>query len=175
MIFNKILKIILGAIFALILGAGFLFAYINGVFAPFVEKITNETPEAKISAYLQAVSRGDKETAFSFWERPVSGASSEYKTLVEERKQKAINEFIDAKISSDFKIINTEWWTTCCVPSILKDSNGAGRAVITAELQINNEKKVYVFNVFAEGYEPPIPNSLGRHWAISDVNFSSSR
>lgn len=175
MILNKKYKVVLGVILALILGVGFLFAYINGVFTPLIEKIINESPEAKISAYVQAISKGDRETAFSLWEHPRLNIPSEYVILVKERKEKAFNNFINMKINPDFKIISTEWWSTCCTPSITNNPKDAGRAVVKAELNINNEKRVYVFNVIVKG-ENYAGEAMGypvRHWEIGDVYLLS--
>lgn len=171
MIFNKKYKIIFGIIIALILGVGFLFAYINGVFTPLIEKVINESPEAKISAYIQAINKGDRETAFNLWERPVLNAPSEYVILVKERKEKAFNNFVNMKINSDFKIISTEWWTTCCTPNITNNPKDAGRAVVKVELNINNEKRIYIFNMIVKGenYAGEAEGYPVRHWGIGDI------
>jgi len=177
MIFNKKYKIVFGIIIILISGTGFFLAYINGVFTPLIEKIINESPEAKISAYLQAISKGDRETAFSLWEQPAPNAPSEYVILVKERKEKAFDNFINMKINPDFKIISAEWWTTCCAPSITDNPKEAGRAVVKAELNINNEKRVYVFNVIVKG-ENYAGEAMGypvRHWEIGDIYLSNDK
>ncbi len=158
---------------ALILGVGFLFAYINGVFTPLIEKIINESPEAKISIYLQAVSKGDKGTALNVWQFSVSNPESADQLLLKERREKITDGFIKAKINPSFKIINIEWWTTCCTPSITENPKGAGRAVVKVELNIDNEKKVYVFDLYVYDKEGNYAGeAMGypvRHWLIGDI------
>lgn len=177
MILNKKYKIIFSIILTLILGLGFLFAYIGGVFTPLIEKIINESPEAKISAYLRAVSKEDKETALNIWHYSALSPENDDRILLKERREKITDDFIKAKINPEFKIINIEWWTTCCIPSITDNSRGAGRAIVKAELFVNNEKKVYVFDVYVKdgNYAGEAAGYPVRHWEIGDVYLLSDR
>ncbi len=149
----------------LIIGIGLWLAYINGIFTPFIEKITNETPKAKINAYIQAIVRGDKIIALNIWE-----ISSE-NNLLKERKEEITSELISDKINSKFNIVNVEWWDTCCVPSITNNPRTAGGARVNVELTDNNGNKYsYIFDVFVPGgYEGAAVGYPVRVWVVRDI------
>lgn len=161
--FNK--KSIIIIIVLLVISVGFWLAYINGIFTPFIEKITNETPEAKINAYIQATAKGDKITALNLWE-----ISSE-NNLLKERRDKITTELINVKTTSKFSIVNIEWWGTCCIPSIIDNPRSAGGARANVELSDNNGNKYsYIFDVFVPGsYEGAAVGYPVRHWVLKDV------
>ena len=150
----------------------FFFAYINGVFAPFIEKAIGETPKAKIELYLQAVSKGDEKEALDFWEFPDWWDSSFVGfDQLKDRRKEITDELIKAKINPDFTITKIDWWSTCCVPSIINDSNWANGARVYVELtDFNNDKLNYIFDVFVlKGHrEPGIGDSI-RYWTIRDI------
>lgn len=151
---------------------GIYIVSISGILNPFIEKITNETPEAKINAYIQAVSKGDKETALKIWEYPTWNLESNDYILLKERREKATDELIKEKITSNFTITNIEWWSTCCMPSIISNSNGAGGARAKVELtDINNKKNIYIFDIFVREthYGGATEEPKLRHWVIRDI------
>ncbi|MBU4580656.1 hypothetical protein KKB43_06635 [Patescibacteria group bacterium] len=144
----------------------------SGFLNPFVEIVINETPEAKIRAYLQAVSKGDKETALNIWHYSASSPESEDRILLKERREKITDDFINVKINPDFKILNIEWWNTCCVSSITDNSNVAGGARVKVKLTDgNNITRTYVIDIFTR--EPYLGGAVDepqlRHWVIRDV------
>ena len=154
------------------LSIAFFFAYINGAFAPFIEKAIGETPEVKIDLYLQAVSKGNEKTALNLWKFPdwwnltFTGFNQ-----LKNRREETTDKLIKAKINSNFTITKIDWWSTCCVPSIIGDSNWANGARVYVQLtDFNNNKLNYVFDVFvSKGHrEPGIGDSI-RHWTIRDV------
>ncbi len=155
-----------------ILSVVFFFAYINGAFAPFIEKAISETPEAKIELYLQAISKEDEKGALTLWEFPDWWDSSFIGfDQLKNRREEMTNKLIETKINSDFTITKIDWWGTCCVPSIIDDSNWANGARVYVQLtDFNNNKLNYIFDVFvSKGHrEPGIGDSI-RHWTIRDV------
>jgi len=155
-----------------ILSIVFFFAYINGAFAPFIEKAIGETPEAKVELYLQTASKKDKKAALGLWEFP-NWWNSTFAGFdqLKERREKITNELIEAKINSHFTITKIDWWNTCCMPSITDDSNLANGARVYVQLtDFNNNKLDYIFDVFvSKGHrEPGIGDSI-RHWTIRDI------
>ncbi len=156
----------------LILLAVFFFAYMNGIFAPFIEKAISETPKAKIELYLQAVSKEDKKEALTLWEFPNWWNSSFMGfDQLKDRREEMTNKLIEAKINSDFTVTKIDWWSTCCTPRIINDSNWANRARVYVQLiDFDNNKFNYVFDVFvSKGHrEPGIGDSI-RHWTIRDI------
>ena len=162
---SKTIKIT-GIILAIIIACVLLF--LNGLFAPLIEEIINEKPEAKITAYLKAVEKDDAIKALTIWELP--DWTNEEISLLENRRENLTKDLIKNKIK-DFGILKIEWWNTCCEPSIINDSNWANGARVYVQL-INsyNTKSFYIFDVFvSKGHrEPGIGNSI-RHWVIRDI------
>lgn len=146
--------------------------YLNGVFAPFIEKTIGETPEAKIELYVRSISEGDEKKALDLWQFPDWWDSSfvGFKEL-KERREKITNELDQKRINSGFTITRIEWWSTCCMPSVINDSNLANGARVYVQMtDFNNNKLHYIFDVFvSSGYrDPGIENSI-RYWTIRDI------
>ncbi len=148
-------------------------AYLNGFFTPYAEKLINETPKAKITAYIQAISAGDKEKALNIWELSENQDSNSGNfNELRERREKITNELIERKMSSDFTVVNVELWRTCCIPGVINNYIEAGGSRVNIKLMDKNGVEYnYIFDVFnkntsyggsAEGY--PI-----RHWIIRDI------
>ena len=87
----------------------FFIVCLDSVLPSFIEKIKNETPQAKIELYLQAVSKGDKEKALTLWEFPSWWDSSfvEFNQL-KDRREKITNRLIGAKIILNIDISDHE-------------------------------------------------------------------
>ncbi len=69
------------------------------------------------------------------------------------------------------RVLEIEWWGTCCEPHIITDSREAGFSRLWVEVSGGNEPRQYVFDVLA----PPM-SYLGRwggypvrHWQILEV------
>jgi len=146
--------------------------YLTGSLIFSIEKIKNETPEAKIAAYVQAVSNGDTEKALSFWEIPKSyGLYLEYCDGIRDRGKQVTKELIEKKIKSDFTITHIEWWSTCCVPRVIENSRVAGEAKVYVQLTDSSDaKSIYIFDVIVPGgYDGGLAGHSVRHWIISDI------
>lgn len=165
-------KILIFASLILLILIGFFVDINYGITSLVVEKINNENPEAKVVAYIQAVSIGDKEKALKFWEIHESyNLNSEYVDRIKNQGKKITEELMEKKIKPDFTIKNVEWWSTCCIPSVTENSRIAGKAKIYAQLaDFNNIKSNYVFDVIVPGgYDGGLTGYSSRHWIISDV------
>lgn len=151
---------------------GIYIVSISGILNPFIEKITNETPEAKISAYIQAINKSDKKIALKIWEYPTWNLESNDYILLKERREKITDELIKEKITSSFIITNIEWWGTCCIPGVINNPSGAGGARAKVELMdINNKKYIYIFDIFVREthYGGATEEPKLRHWVIRDI------
>lgn len=137
-----------------------------------IERISGETAEAKVAAYVRSVARGDRRAALAVWEVPGWEGHDGWQASLGERRERVTDELIAAGIDSEFTILNVEWWGTCCEPSPIDDPRQAGGARLRVQLiRQDRSPSCYVFEVFvrdgaywgaAAGYPP-------RHWALRDV------
>lgn len=151
----------------------FCFSYIYGVSALIQEQLEDKTPEDQISLYISAVSKGNKTTALDLWKlsKKETYPSSEYYDNLVGRRNDITNELIDKKISRNFIIKEIEWWNTCCMPSITKNSRIAGYAKIKTELiNSNGQKFEYIFEIEVPGgYDGGLTKHYARKWEIVDI------
>ena len=138
------------------------------------EQITGETPQAKATAYVRAVLRGDEQAALDLWELP-SLQNQEQLEALAERRQQVTSELIAARINPEFTILDTEWWATCCEPTVIRDprwTRSAGGARMTVQLLDNKGLPIiYVLDVFVRDgpYWGAAAGDPFRHWALRDV------
>ena len=172
MLNKRNIKKILIMFLALAAIVGFFIDSNYGITSLLVEKIKNETPKTKITAYIQAVSNGDKEKALSFWEISESyELSPEYCDKIKNRGEQITEELIGKKIKSELAITDIEWWSTCCVPSIIDNPRFAGKAKVYVQLtDSSNNRSAYIFDVIVpRGYEGGLAGHSVRHWVLYDV------
>ena len=134
------------------------------------ERITGNTPEARVRAYVSAALRGDEDTALRLWELPTWDHS--HLSDLTDRRQAVTRELIGAELQKDFLILHTEWWGTCCEPGVVCDPHDAGGARMSVQfLDQEGLPVTYIFDVFhrggsywggAAGYPP-------RDWVLRDV------
>lgn len=150
------------------------FAYNLGVLAPLscfinplIERATGETPEAKVAAYLEAIRNGNEASAYNCW-RPINERlGSDYET-----RRQAVTGAISALSSGfSFRILEVEWWSTCCEPHVINDPKNAGFARLRVAVGgFAGKNVIYVFDVlngcpyWGEMLGCPI-----RHWRILDA------
>lgn len=140
------------------------------------EKIINETPQAKIKAYLRGVMDNNQEKALGVWQlQEIKQGEYELRRYnfrpLAQRREEITKNLIDKGIK-DFKILKIEWWRTCCSRDITFNFADAGGARATVQLTDKNGATYnYIFDVFhrettyggaAEGYRP-------RQWVLRDV------
>lgn len=150
-----------------ILSFGLFISSINGTFSSYAEKLMNETPEAKVAAYIQAVSSEDKQSALNLW-KVYSGSKD-----LEKRKEGITEELISEKISSKFTITNIEWWSMCCASVERVSREKACFARVYAQFPDKNGLSLnYVFDVETKGGCQWMYSSgifPYRHWEIRDI------
>ncbi|HAL61884.1 MAG TPA: hypothetical protein DCP08_05685 [Chloroflexi bacterium] len=143
-----------------------VFAPVLGPVNRLVERVSGETPQAKVSSYLALVARGDRDGALVLW--PANDRlGSDYKG----RRHSVTTELEGLGPELSHRVLKIEWWSTCCEPHVITDNREAGFARLWVEVSRDNEARQYVFDLLA----PPMPY-LGRwegypvrHWQILDV------
>lgn len=166
-----------GVILTALIGIGVLGVWLCTLFgsafcSTVIERVSGETAQAKVAAYVRAVARGDERAAFAVWELPSWEGYDGWHTTLSERRQQVTDELMTAGIGSEFTILNVEWWGTCCEPSPTHNPREAGGVRFRVRLLGHDGSPLcYVFDVFvrdgaywgaAAGYPP-------RQWALRDV------
>jgi|WetSurSiteA1Bulk_404760.scaffolds.fasta_scaffold72907_2 hypothetical protein len=158
-------------LFLIVGGLGFVLgALLLGDLSPnmLLEMISNETPQAKITRYLQAIQSQDRDAALGAWILP-SDSSMTSKDLIE-RRDLITDELLSLKIS-EFTIFELQWWGTCCDPGVTRHARNAGGARVAVQvLDANGQPWIYTFDVFTNGsyYGDAVGNPY-RHWFLRDV------
>jgi hypothetical protein len=135
---------------------------------PFIEQATGETPEAKVSAYLEAIRQGDQVVAYDCWRPANERLGSEY----EARRQAAIEAVSALGSGLSFRIQDVQWWSNCCEPGVINDPGNAGFARLRVAVAGTGEDEViHVFDVGVTGgpYYGEMMGCPTRHWEIIDA------
>jgi hypothetical protein len=135
---------------------------------PLIERATGEIPEAKVVAYLEAIRQGDEASTHNCWRPTNKHWGPDY-----EARRKAITGAISS-LGSDisFRILDVEWWRTCCEPGVIDDPRSAGFARLRVAISRGlGEKIIYVFDVLISGgaYWGEMMGCPIRHWEIIDA------
>ncbi len=131
-----------------------------------VERVIGETPQTKVSSYLELVASGARQEALALW--PANERlGSEY----EVRRQSVTSELEDLRLELMPRVLSIEWWGTCCEPHVTADSRDAGFARLWVEVSRGREPGQYVFDILALGgpYSGEMQGYPVRHWQIVDV------
>jgi hypothetical protein len=168
----KILRVALYSLLLLLVGsAGFISsALLLGDFSPnmIIELVLGETPQAKITAYLQAIQVQDRAAALDAWMLPA--ASTESFAELNERRNLVTDELLARQITG-FTIFEPEWWSTCCDPGVIHHVRNAGGARVQVQvLDAQGQPWLYTFDVFVNG--PYFGDAAGnpyRRWLLRDV------
>jgi len=137
-----------------------------------LERITGNTPEARVKTYVRAMLRGDAETAQEAWELPTWELPSGRSAALAERRESVTRELIAADLQDDFLILDTQWWRTCCEPGVICDSRNAGGARVSVQfLDQQGLPVTYIFDVFHRdgSYWGAAMGYPRRHWVLRDV------
>jgi len=150
----------------------FALCFIPDMYAPvlgpvnrLVERVSGETPQAKVSSYLALVARGDGDEALALWP-----ASERLGLEYEVRRHSVTTELGTLGPELSHRVVKIEWWGTCCEPHIITDSREAGFARLWVEVSRGDEARRYVFDVFTRfGYGGWMEGYPVRHWRIVEV------
>ena len=151
------IAVLLGALALILFWAS---ALSNGSVNLLIDWIKGETtPQAKVVAYLEAIARGDEEAALAMWigQRQLG---PDY----EERRGAVTGELMALGGDLSYRILDVEWWSTCCEPHVIEDPREAG----FARLKVAVGDAVYIFDVLAPYYWWE-GHYLAWGWRIVDV------
>ena len=123
-----------------------MFAPVLGPVNRLVERVSGETPQAKVSSYLALVARGDQDRALALWP-----ANERLGAEYEARRHSVTTKLEALGPELSHRVVKIEWWSTCCEPNIITDSRGAGFARLWVEVSNGNEPRQYVFDVLGQG------------------------
>lgn len=131
-----------------------------------IESVTGETPQAKVSSYLEVVVSGAREEALGLWP-----ANERLGPEYEVRRQSVTTELEELGAGLSHRVLRIEWWGTCCEPRVITDSRGAGFARLWVEVSGGNEPGQYVFDLLVAGgcYWGEMQGHPVRHWQIVDI------
>lgn len=131
-----------------------------------VERVTGETPEAKVSSYLALVVSGHRQQALELWP-----ANHRLGPEYEVRRQSVTAELEELGAELAHRVLRIEWWSTCCEPSVIADSQRAGFARLWVEVSGRDEPRQYVFDLLVPGgpYWGEMEGYPVRHWQIVDI------
>jgi hypothetical protein len=156
-----------------LLGAGLmLFPPTAALRATVIERISGETPEAKIEAFGRAIARGDEQTARNVWELPAWELPDGRSVELQARRERVTRELMAKGIQATSAILDIEWWRTCCEPGVINDSHNAGGARVRVQLLDRDGAPLsYTFDVFTRE-QPYWGEAMGcppRQWVVRDV------
>ncbi len=171
---KKTIKALFIFLIGVSVGVGGFGLFLFNADAPFYlrEKVVGGTPQDKVGAYVQAIIQKDRSVAMKIWDLSDLSLDSDKYAALQERRKMITSELLQYGIQPTYLILRTEWWTTCCEPSVTCDSHSAGGARMYVQfLDSQGQPLQYVFDVFtreqpywgaAMGYPP-------RHWVIRDI------
>jgi hypothetical protein len=122
-----------------------------------LEQALGQTPQAQIADYVTAIAEGDRRTAPN--------------TALATRRQSVTDDLLAYGPRLVHRVLDVEWWRTCCEPAVTDEAEQAGGARVRVAISVQDRpERVYVFDLqvpggywgAAEGY--PV-----REWVILDV------
>jgi hypothetical protein len=130
------------------------------------EHTLGQTPEAQVAAYMRAIARGKRQAALDLWLEP--GAPS---SVLASRRKSVTDDLLAYGPSLGYRVLEVEWWRTCCEPEVTDEPTQAGGARVRVEVSAQGHPAtIYLFALqvpggywgAAEGY--PV-----REWVILDA------
>jgi len=131
-----------------------------------VERLLGETPEAKLTSYLDAVKSGERDTALACWPaREQMGAN--YET----RRQRVTEQLLALGPALHHQVLEVEWWRTCCEPGPVAVPDIAGMARMLVEITDEQGRThLYVFDIGTTRlYWGDAGGISVRRWVLWDV------
>jgi|GEM_PF-5461132 len=154
-----------------------------------LEQKNNETPEARITEYLEAIQQGNKTKALEIWQLAEEDenwkADSDY-SLLEKRYIDLTGKLIAKKIK-DFEIVNIEWRDIrfyhedpygkfdSVIGNIVDNCYSyvaEGARVQVQLIDFNNNKSIYIFDVFVKEVTPGTIKDYSffwKRWILRDI------
>ncbi len=174
---NSILRkisVVLVFVAGLVAGAGGLWLivqYNDGLRDYLLEHPARDWPQARVAEFVRAIARSDESAAHRLWEI-YEHSPDDVQSDLTDRRDAVLAELAAAGISPDYKILEVEWWTTCCEPSVTCDVRNAGGARMRVQFLAQDGTPVlYMFDVFSreQPYWGDAAGNPPRDWVIRDV------
>jgi hypothetical protein len=131
-----------------------------------LEGLTRSEPDRAVALYVDALTARDAPLALGRWTVPPNASDA----LFARRTQ------VTAQLlgTATYRVTRTEWWSTCCEPHIIPDSQA--RYAGFARLWVDLDGKPYVFDVHtARHYDYFDDDGRPRGWVVWDVYPTSER
>ena len=125
-----------------------------------LEGLVRSTPDRAVALYVDALPARDEALALGRWTVPPNASDV---LLV---RRTAVTQRLLG--TATYRVTRTEWWSTCCMPSIISDdlAEYAGFARLSVEL----DGTPYVFDVHTlREYSSFTDDGRPRSWVIWDV------
>ncbi len=144
------------------LGSQLNCGYLNRI----IEQATGQTPRQQVADLIHAIARGDRDAALASW--TVSDSAPD--ELLQRRKE-VLEELFGYGPDIQHRILNTEWWTTCCDAGVTQNPRNAGGAVVQVSIgSPTRNEKVYAFYLLVPGgYWGDAAGNPVRTWKIVDI------
>jgi hypothetical protein len=133
---------------------------------PWIEFLLHEEPQARVDDYLRALSARDRDKALALWEIPDRGAPDALGALRDRRQE--VTDALLAVASGSHRVIDVQWWSTCCEPHLVPDKGNASIARIRIAIDGATEQR-YTFDVRAAAPDRSLLDEVARRWSIADV------
>jgi hypothetical protein len=131
-----------------------------------LEQALGHTPQAEVTRFLTAVAKGDRPTALALW--PGSQGAD---AALEARRKWVLDDLEALGPQLQHRVLEVEWWRTCCEPGVIEDPRQAGAARVRAAVRgVNQPERIYLFDLQVPGgYPGTAAGGRVRQWAILDV------
>ncbi len=168
---KRLATIVLSVAVLMILGLAAFWVIDQPAGKVLLEYMVGEAPQAKVSAFIGAVSRGDRHAALGLWGLPNLTDKDRLDALDARRRQVTLD-LLAAGLDGSYEILHVEWWGTCCEPNVTRNPRDAGGARIQVRLKSRNGRPLqYTFDVFVRElpYWGAAEGHPFRHWVIRDI------
>jgi hypothetical protein len=144
------------------LGPQFSCGHLNRI----IEQATGQTPRQQVADLIHAIARGDRDAALASW--TVSDSAPDD---LMQRREHTLEELLGYGPGIQHRILNTEWWTTCCDAGVTQNPRNAGGAVVQVSIgSPTRNEKVYAFYLLVPGgYWGDAAGNPVRTWEIVDI------
>ena len=131
-----------------------------------LEQALGRTPQREIAGYLEATAEGDRSAALAFWSEPAPGDHD-----LQGRRDSVTDTLIALGPRIDHRVLDVEWWRTCCQPGVIDDPAQAGGARVRVAIGSGaGAEATYLFDLIVPGgYWGNVAGDSLRDWAIVDI------
>ncbi len=131
-----------------------------------LEQALGRTPQTQVARFLAAVARGDRPTALALWSQ-----SQVPNGALAARRERIVDDLVSLGPRFQYRVLDVEWWRTCCEPGVTDDPDQAGAARIRAAIHRENRPEmIYIFDLqVPRDYSGTAAGDRVRQWAILDV------